>query len=108
MAERFEAFQLRRWKSDARLAQLLASLVSILPLRRPSTLATTAMCKRVLDLTDGVTVRIFRLIETIAVEAIRSGEERISLESFEARDLVLPLVAMTHKAEARLQHRASR
>lgn len=108
LAERFEAFQLQRWKSDARLAQLLASLVGILPLRRPSNLATTAMCKRVLDLTDGVTVRIFRLIETLAVEAIRSGEERISLDGVEARDLVLPLVTMTHKAEARLQHRASR
>lgn len=108
LAERFETFQLQRWKSDARLAQLLASLVSILPLRRPSKMATTAMCKRVLDLTDGVTVRVFRLIETLAVEAIRSGEERISLDGIEARDLVLPLVAMTHKAEARLQHRASR
>ena len=108
LAERFEAFHLHRWKNDARLAQLLASLASILPLRRPSALATAAICKRVLDLTDGVTVRIFRLIETLAVEAIRSDEECISLEGFEARDLVLPLVAMTHKAEARLQHRAAR
>ena len=108
LAERFEAFHLQRWKSDARLAQLLASLASILPLRRPSTLATTATCKRVLDLTGGVTVRIFRLIETLAVEVICTGEECITSESFEARDLVLPLVSMTHKAEARLQHRAGR
>lgn len=108
LAERFEALHLQRWKSDARLAQLLTSLASILPLRRPSSLATTVICKRVLDLTDGVTVRIFRLIETLAVEAIRSGEECISVVGFDAQDLVLPLVAMTHKAEARLQHRAAR
>lgn len=108
LAERFEAFQLQRWKSDARLAQLLASLATILPLRRPSNLAATAICKRVLDLTDGVTVRIFRLIETLGVEAIRSGEECIRLDEAEVRDLVLPLVAMTHKAEGRLRHRGSR
>lgn len=108
LAERFEAFHLQRWKSGARLAQLLASMAGILPLRRPSTLATTATCERVLDLTDGITVRIFHLIETLAVEAIRSGEECLTKDSFEAQDLVLPLVSMTHKVEARLQHRAGR
>ncbi|MBW4657004.1 MAG: hypothetical protein KME20_28750 [Kaiparowitsia implicata GSE-PSE-MK54-09C] len=49
---------------------------------------------------------IFRLIETVAVEAIRSGEECISLDSFDAEELVLPLVAMTRGVEARLQRRA--
>ncbi len=58
-----------------------------------------------LDLTDGVTVRIFRLVETVAVEAIRSGAEAIDLDSFDAGELVLPLVAMTRSAEARLQRR---
>ncbi len=108
LAERFEAFQLQRWKNDALLAQLLASLATILPLRRPSILATTAIRKRVLDLTAGVTVRIFRLIETVAVAAIHSGEECITVDSFQTEDLVLPLVAMTHKVEARLQPRAGR
>lgn len=108
LAERFEAFHLQRWKSDARLGQLLASMAGILPLRRPSILATTATCKRVLNLTDGVTVRIFRLMETLAVEAIFTGEECITKDGFEAQDLVLPLVSMTHKAEVRLQHRTGR
>jgi hypothetical protein len=108
LAERFEAFQLQRWKNDARLAQLLASLTTILPLRRPSNLVTTAIRNRVLDLTDGVTVRIFRLIETVAVEAIRAGEECITIDSFQTEDLVLPLVAMTRKVEVRLQSRAGR
>jgi hypothetical protein len=106
LAERFEAFHLERWKNDARLAQLLASLATILPLRRPSNLATTAIRKRVLDLTHGVTVRIFRLIETVAVEAIRSGAECITVDSFETEELVLPLVAMTRKV--RLEPRAGR
>lgn len=108
LAERFEAFHLQRWNNDARLAQLLASLATILPLRRPSTLAKPVICRRVLELTDGVTVRVFRLIETLAVEAIRSGDECITPESFETQDLMLPLVAMTQKAGARLQLRSGR
>lgn len=108
LAERFEAFHLRHCKNDARLAQLLASLATILPLRRPSNLAAPAIRTRVLDLTDGVTVRIFRLIETVAVEAIRSGAECITVDSFQTEELVLPLVAMTRKVEARLQPRAGR
>nr|WP_231711195.1 TniB family NTP-binding protein [Xanthobacter dioxanivorans] len=42
LAERFEAFHLQHGKNDARLAQLLASLATILPLRRPSNLAAPA------------------------------------------------------------------
>ncbi len=107
MAERFEALQLRRWADDRFLTQLLSSLGALLPLRRPSALETSAVRKRVLDLTDGVTVRIFRLIETVAVEAIRSGAECITKQSFEADGLVLPLVAMTRKTEERLRRRAA-
>jgi len=53
LAERFEALHLRRWANDGRLTQLLASLATILPLRRPSVLETTTIRKRVLELTDG-------------------------------------------------------
>jgi hypothetical protein len=103
LAERFEALHLRRWTNDRFLTQLLTSLGALLPLRRPSALETTAVRKRVLELTDGVTVRIFRLIETVAVQAIHSGAECITKDSFEAGDLVLPLVAMTRKVDARLR-----
>ena len=106
LAERFEALHLKRWSNTQQLAQLLASLGSILPLREPSQLGTAAVRRKVLDMTDGVTVRIFRLIETVAVEAVRNGNERIILESFDADNLVLPLVAMARRSETRLQRRA--
>ncbi len=105
LAERFEALHLRRWTNDGHQTQLLASLATILPLRRPSALETTAIRKRVLELTGGVTVRIFRLMETVAVEAIRSGAECINPDSFDTDELVLPLVAMTRAVETRLQRR---
>ncbi|EHS53247.1 TniB family protein [Rhizobium sp. PDO1-076] len=108
LAERFEAFHLERWQNDLHLSQLLTSLGGILPLRRPSELGTAAARSRVLDRTDGVTVRIFRLIETVAVEAIRTGSEHLTAESFMSDALVLPLVTMTRQAEKRLQRRVGR
>ncbi|TCQ13211.1 TniB protein [Rhizobium sp. PP-CC-3G-465] len=107
LAERFEAFHLKRWSNTQQLAQLLASLGSILPLREPSQLGSAAVRRKVLDMTDGVTVRIFRLIETVAVEAVRTGTEAITLDSFDGDNLVLPLVAMARRSERRLQRQAS-
>jgi len=78
---------------------------TILPLRPPSRLEIAAVRKRVLELTEGVTARIFRLIETAAVEAIRSGAECLDANSFAAEGLAAPLVAMPRAAEARLQRR---
>jgi len=86
---------------------LLASLGSILPLRESSQLGTTAVRRKVLDMTDGITVRIFRLIETVAVETIRNGKEAITLKSFDSDNLVLPLVAMARRTEGRQPRRAS-
>jgi hypothetical protein len=66
---------------------------AILPLRRRSELDSPALRKRVLAISDGVTNRIFRLIEVVAVNAVKSGAERIDAASFAAGDLVLPLVS---------------
>lgn len=108
LAEWFEAFHLKRWSNDRYLAQLLSSLAGILPLREPPDIGNAAVRQRVLELTDGVTVRIFRLIETAAVEAIRGGSERLTLESFTVGELVLPLISMTRYSERQLQRRIAR
>ena len=101
LAERFEAFELRPWENDAAFARLLRSLAATLPLRRPSDLESAGVRERIMALSDGVTARIFRLIETAAAEAIRTGRERLDLESFADDRLLLPLVAMTQAAERR-------
>ncbi|RAU20770.1 transposase [Paramagnetospirillum kuznetsovii] len=95
LADRFEALELRRWKNDEEFRQLLGGFSAILPLRLRSALDTVAVRRRVLDMTDGVTVRIFRLIETVATEAIRDGREMLDESSFADEELVLPLVSMT-------------
>jgi hypothetical protein len=107
LAERFDALELPRWRDDEALRRLLASFAAILPLRRPSELDSAALRKRVLAVTDGVTNRIFRLIEVVAANAIKNGTERIDASSLEAEDLVLPLVSMTRGMHRSLSRRAA-
>lgn len=106
LAERFEAFHLKPWRNDHAFARLLKSLAGILPLRAPSDLESAAVRERIHRLTSGVTARIFRLIETAAEEAIRSGRERLDRDSF-GEDLVLPLVSMTQSARRRMPQAAA-
>jgi hypothetical protein len=81
LADRFEARELPAWRDDTAFHQLLASFGSTLPLRRASALREPRMRKRILHLTEGVTVRVCRLLEEAAVQAIASGGERIELET---------------------------
>ena len=100
LAERFEAFHLKPWKNDRDFAGLLLSLGRILPLQEPSDFNEVKVRDRIHTLTAGVTARIFRLIETAAEDAIRSGRERIDIDSFGA-DLILPLVSMSQSSRRR-------
>ena len=72
LADRFEAIELPPWRNDDAYGRLLASFLAVLPLRRRSELVVP---------TQGITVRIVRAIESLAIEAIRSGRERIDQES---------------------------
>ena len=77
LADRFGVFELLPWRNDHELRQLMASFSGLLPLRRASLLDAPEVRQRVIALTQGVTGRIFRLIEAIAIAAIRSGREMI-------------------------------
>ena len=79
LADRFEAMELPPWEDDATFQQLLCSFGAILPLRKSSNLIDTKLRKRVLSLSEGVLVRICRLLESAAIAAIQSGVEPIEL-----------------------------
>ena len=70
------------------------------PLKQPSDFENAKVRARIHALTCGVTARIFRLIETAAEDAVRSGKERIDIDSF-GDDLILPLVSMTQTSRRR-------
>lgn len=101
LAERFSALELPRWKNDDSFRRLLKSLTEIIPVRGDRELDTPACCKIILDRSDGVTTRIFGLLEAACREAIDSGGESITEALLASSSLVLPLVSMSAKAARR-------
>jgi hypothetical protein len=92
LADRFEAWELPAWQDDTALHQLLTAFASILPLRHASEVRDGRLRRRVLGLTEGIMVRICRLMEAVAIQAIETGHERIDLglltEDLTAQSLV--------------------
>ena len=78
LVRRFEAFALPPWQNDQDFAGLIGSLLRTLPLRRPSEIADTTL-KRLIEVTGGITASLFSLMGMLAIAAIESGEERITL-----------------------------
>jgi hypothetical protein len=101
LADRFAASELPPWRDDLALGQLLASFESILPLRHPSNLRGTDVSRRILALTDGITVRICRLIETAAIQAVETGKERIDLDSLSDHVVTETLVSISERLSRR-------
>src|SRR6201998_301857 len=101
LADRFEARELPAWRDDTGFHQLLASFESTLPLRRAFTLREARMRKRILHLTEGVTVRVCRLLEEAAVQAIASGGERIELETLSEEVVTASLVSISDRRTRR-------
>jgi len=97
LADRFEAVELPRWTNGMAFRRLLASYNAILPLRRPSELDQEKLRAALLKASEGITVRIVRLLERLAVEAIRTGSECISLDSLTSMPARAPLLSMEHR-----------
>ncbi len=76
LARRFEEFPLTRWSADDEFEDLVLAIVRNLPLRNPTVLSSRAM-RRLLQVTDGITSKVFRLLDQLAIEAIKSGAERV-------------------------------
>jgi hypothetical protein len=68
--------------SDKEFEQLVLAIIRNLPLKEPSVL-TVKGSRRILQVSDGVSARIFRMLNEVAIEAIESGVERITDEALE-------------------------
>ena len=77
--------------------QLLASFGSTPPLRRASAYAKPGCANAFCHLTEGVTVRVCRLLEEAAVQAIASGGERIELETLSEEVVTANLVSISDR-----------
>ena len=77
LARRFDAVTLPRWTAGKEFEQLVLAIVRNLPLREPSVLTVKGL-RRVLQMSGGVSSRIFRMLNDLAIEAIETGEERLT------------------------------
>lgn len=82
LARRFEQFTLSRWAANEQFEILVALMLRNTPLRYPSVLTAKSL-RRILQITEGITANIFHMINSLAIEAIKSGKERITDEAIE-------------------------
>jgi hypothetical protein len=66
-----------RWSSTPAFEELVISILRNLPLREPSVLTAISL-RHILQITEGLTARIFRLMNDLAIAAIESGVEKIT------------------------------
>jgi hypothetical protein len=78
LANRFDLMTLRRWKiEDPDYWRLLHTLGRRLPLRAPSTLTDPDLAANIITRSDGLIGAMTRLLRQAAVQAVRTGHERI-------------------------------
>jgi len=82
LAQRFDAVTLPRWTAGKEFEQLVLAIIRNLPLRQPSVLTVKGL-RRVLQMSNGISSRIFRMLNELAIEAIEKGEERITDDTIE-------------------------
>ena len=82
LARRFNSVSLPRWIAGKEFEQLVLAIVRNLPLKEPSVLTVKGL-RRILLASDGVSARIFRMLNDVAIEAIETGVERITDEALE-------------------------
>ena len=77
LARRFEEIALPRWQGDEEFQELVVAILRHLPLKTASQISAGAL-RHVLQVTDGLTARVFGLFNDLAIEAIASGAECIN------------------------------
>ncbi|CAO3460212.1 TniB NTP-binding protein [Azospirillum argentinense] len=95
LANRMHEITLNRWRDDENLQRLLNSIMLSMPLRRPSPVNEPRTRKLILAMSEGITVRLFRLLEAAAVQAIRLQQEHIDFDLLDTGLNTLPLVSMS-------------
>jgi hypothetical protein len=83
LARRFGMVELPEWEVDVDFKGLMSTALKGLPLRRSTSLDVAAL-QTIIRSTRGNTARIFEMIGDLAVQAIKSGEERITAEMIAA------------------------
>jgi len=80
LARRFDVLTMPRWAADETFEELVRAILRNQPMREKSVLTAKAL-RHIFLTTDGITARIFRMMNALAIAAIESGLERITDEA---------------------------
>lgn len=83
LARRLDEHYLPLWEDDVEFSRLIQTLIAAMALEGRSGL-TVASLRTILTVTGGVTSRIFIMIKSLAINAIESGDERITDDAVES------------------------
>ena len=83
LARRLDEHYLPLWEDDVEFSRLIQTLIAAMALEQRSGL-TVASLRTILKVTGGVTSRVFIMIKSLAIDAIETGEERITDEAVQS------------------------
>lgn len=90
-ASRFDVVRLPRWEANKEFLKLLRSFEGVLPLRKPSNLASQPeLAEPLLVISRGIIGNLHRLLVECAIEAIETGKECIDREIIERKKCLQP------------------
>lgn len=90
LVNRFEPHPLPLWSDDDEYRRLLSTLEAVLPLRKPSHLADSALAGRILSASEGVLGEMIAVVIRAAVRAVETGAEAISTRMIEDTGFIRP------------------
>jgi hypothetical protein len=83
LARRLDVITLPRWTANKEFEQLVLSIIRNFPLRQPSVLTARGL-RRILQVSGGVTARIFQMLNNVAIKAIEDGSECVTDDAIDA------------------------
>lgn len=90
LANRFEPRVVPKWANDMEFKRLLASFEALIPLKKESMLTENSITMKLLVMSDGLIGEVARILELCSIEAIKSGEEKITKEILLNIDYISP------------------
>lgn len=90
ISNRFEPRVLPKWTNDLEFKRLLASFEALIPLKKESLLTESSMVLKLLVMSDGLIGEVARILELCSIEAIKSGQEKITKDILLSIDYISP------------------
>ena len=86
ISSRFRPMYLTKWKMNKDFITLLATILSMLPLKKKSNILNKNAAELVLEMSEGYIGEIINLLKESAIYAIRTGSEQITIDELKKCD----------------------